>query len=39
MKNVAYLTASEKQYSLSVRSDSILNVMCDLLGAGEDHLT
>ena len=25
--------------SLSVNSNSLLNVMCDLLGTGEDHLT
>ena len=31
--------ASPQRYSLSVSSASILNVMCDLLGAGEDHLT
>ena len=39
MKNVPYLAASAKRYSLSVISDSSLNVMCDLLETGEDHLT
>ena len=28
-----------KRYSLSVNSAILLNVMCDLLGVGEDHLT
>ena len=30
--------ASPRRYSLSVSSASILNVMCDLVGACEDHL-
>ena len=41
MKNIPYLVieAKPRQYLISVNSASLLNVMCDFLGAGEDHLT